>query len=319
MTESISVIIPAFNASRYLAQAVSSCLAQRLAPLEVIVVDDGSTDDTVAVAARFGPPVVCLRQANAGPSAARNLGIRAAQGEFIAFLDADDWWEPEKLARQMERFRANPNIGLVHTGVIEHDEARRTHWVNQSDRRPYSGRCTEWLFHANRIVASSVVVKRSCLEHIGLFDESLRGTEDLDLWLRIGREFEFDFVDEPLIHYRRHGSNSSQNSVMMAVSHFTVLEKAWQADSVLRSRIGVTTGRRHLSELAFHAGYQNLNLGSQRLARRLFFKSMRYQPRRLAASAYWAATLLPPGLHTQLRNLKRRWARSTNAETASAT
>src|SRR5262245_20840904 len=102
MTESlISCIVPVFNGERYLGEAIESILKQSYRPIEIIIADDGSTDDTVTVAARYGTQIRYLRQSNAGPAAARNLGLSVAAGEFVAFLDADDIWHPEKLARQM--------------------------------------------------------------------------------------------------------------------------------------------------------------------------------------------------------------------------
>jgi glycosyltransferase involved in cell wall biosynthesis len=315
----VSVIIPAYNAGRYIEQAIRSCLAQGPALLEVIVVDDGSADDTAAVVRRFGPPLRYLRQDNAGPSTARNRGIQESRGEFVAFLDADDWWEPTKLSRQLDCFRTDTAIGLVHTGVIEHDESRNVHWVSQTDRRSYTGRCTDLLFRANRIVASSVIVRRHCFDRVGLFDPSVRGAEDLDLWLRIGREFPMAFVDEPLVHYRRHESNSSRNAAVMAVNHFIAIEKAWHDDRELRARIGVKEGRRHLSEVAFYAAYQSQETGQCRQARRYFGKSLRYRPFSPKAIGYWTASLLPPRLHAQLRKLKQRWMSSSSATATSVT
>jgi glycosyltransferase involved in cell wall biosynthesis len=109
----LSVIIPAYNAARYLGAAIESVLAQAWQPLEIIVVDDGSTDDSVQVAQRYQPLVQCVQQANCGPGAARNWGIRIAQGEFLAFLDADDLWLPGKLASQMGHLDAHPELDMV--------------------------------------------------------------------------------------------------------------------------------------------------------------------------------------------------------------
>lgn len=108
----ISCIVPVFNGERYVSETLDSILAQTYRPLELIVADDGSTDGTAAVVARYGEPVRYLWQSNQGPAAARNLGVSAAQGEFVAFLDADDLWHPEKLTRQMARFHARPELSL---------------------------------------------------------------------------------------------------------------------------------------------------------------------------------------------------------------
>ncbi|QYO66339.1 glycosyltransferase family 2 protein [Leptolyngbya sp. 7M] len=117
----ISVVIPTYNYGRYIAEAIGSALGQSLAPAEIIVVDDGSADDTAAVVAGFGDAVKYIRQENAGVSAARNRGVAGSSGELIAFLDADDIWEPTKLEKQAALFRADSDIGLVHCGMREFD------------------------------------------------------------------------------------------------------------------------------------------------------------------------------------------------------
>jgi len=124
--KTISVIIPAYNHARYLAEAIDSVLAQTYAPLEIIVVDDGSTDGTPAVAASYGDRIRYIRQENAGVGAARNNGIAAARGEYLAFLDSDDIWLPEKLEREIALFDADPQLGFVHCGVEKFDESGQT-------------------------------------------------------------------------------------------------------------------------------------------------------------------------------------------------
>jgi len=155
----ISCIVPVYNGERFLAEALDSILAQSLAPFEVIVVDDGSTDTTPAVATRYGQRITYIRQDNAGPSAARNRGVRAARGELVAFLDADDIWRPDKLARQAARFAARPelDISLSHacnfwTAEMRHEE--------EHFRGPRSG----------VLPAQTLVVRRTLFDRIGLFD-----------------------------------------------------------------------------------------------------------------------------------------------------
>src|SRR5438034_9298591 len=122
----VSVIIPTYNYARYLAAAIESALAQTYAPLEIIVVDDGSTDDTLRILGAYGNRLRVLRQANQGAGAARNAGIAAARGEYVAFLDSDDLWHPRKLELQLARFASDPDLGLVHCGVEVLDEQGRT-------------------------------------------------------------------------------------------------------------------------------------------------------------------------------------------------
>jgi len=193
----ISAIIPTYNDAGRLRCAIASVLAQTEPPVELIVVDDGSTDDTRAVAASFGDRVRYVHQANQGPSAARNTGIRISTGDYIAFLDSDDSWLPEKLARQREAFTAAPESALCYTGV---------RWVNEQDGSHQDQEANDpaaiWpalRFH-NCITgsASAVCVKRDCLDSIGGFCEQLTAHEDWDVWFRIARRHPVTAVREPL-------------------------------------------------------------------------------------------------------------------------
>ena len=192
------MVIPAYNPGRHLVEAIESALLQEPAPLEVIVVDDGSTVP-VAVTDQSGVRVV--RQPNAGPSAARNRGIREAKGELIAFLDADDVWYQGKLAAQLERFR--PGVGLCSCGfeVIDSD-GTRPGWGGH-------GGGYRRLLRGNSICTSTVVARRAVLVEVGGFDERLRHGEDWAAWLDIARQSELEHVGEAFVGYRMHDSNAS--------------------------------------------------------------------------------------------------------------
>lgn len=217
MPPSVSVVIATYNHARFLPVSIGSALDQTSAPHEVIVVDDGSTDrtsDVVAEHVAADPRVRYVRQPNHGRSAARNTGIASASGELIAFLDADDVWEPEKLARQLPHF-ADRTVGVVYSALSVIDpnggavsiEKPRGHW------RPRSGRITRRLLYANFIPLSSAVVRRSLLEPAGtLFDERLEMAEDWDLWLRLSLQCAFVVVRQPLVRYRvGHPDQSTQH------------------------------------------------------------------------------------------------------------
>lgn len=195
---SVSVIIPTHNRARQVARAVDSVLAQSVAPQEIIVVDDGSDDDTGAVLAGFADQVRVLRQDNRGVSSARNLGIRAATGEWLALLDSDDWWLADKLAAQLAYHRQHPECRLSQTDEHWQRHGRR---VNKAKR--FRKKAAGWIFAPSlamcHVSPSAVLIHRSVFGRVGLFDETLPACEDYDLWLRIARHFEVGLVDEPLI------------------------------------------------------------------------------------------------------------------------
>ena len=226
-TRDVSVIIPTYQRIDVLPRALDSVLAQTHAPAEVIVIDDGSSDGTAAMLEREYPALTTIRQPNRGVSAARNAGIAAATGEWIAFLDSDDEWRPRKLERQLDAITsAIPNIPLVcHTEEIWIRDGRR---VNPMDKHAKRG---GWIFEHNldmcRISPSAVLIHRSVLESVGTFDETLPACEDYDLWLRITSRYPVHFVEEPLVvKYGGHEDQLSRRFWGMDRFRIRALEKA---------------------------------------------------------------------------------------------
>ncbi|MGH7598337.1 MAG: glycosyltransferase [bacterium] len=203
-----SVIIPTFNRAAFLREAIDSVLAQTEKDFELIVVDDGSTDHTRDLVAEYGDRIRYFFQPNAGASAARNLGIRHARGNFMAFLDSDDLWLPKKLARQMQWMAAHPDILLCYTDEIW---IRRGVRVNQKMIHAKAGGQIYPLCLPRCIISpSSVLMRRELFDAVGLFDEQLPVCEDYDLWLRVAARFEVGFIPELLIVKR--GGHSDQLS-----------------------------------------------------------------------------------------------------------
>jgi glycosyltransferase involved in cell wall biosynthesis len=207
----VRVVIPTFNNARFVGAAIQSALDQSVGDLEVVVVDDGSTDATREVVEAIPDRrVVYRRQENQGPSAARNNALRDATNELVAFLDADDLWLPDKLARQLALLDASEAVGLVHGAYIVVDEQG-----GELRRRlgpGISGRVADRLAVENLVSGSATtsLVRRGLLDRVGLFDESLRGGEDWDLWFRIARVAELAYVPEPIAKIRLHGRNSTR-------------------------------------------------------------------------------------------------------------
>ncbi len=208
MTAPVSVIIPTFNRSGPLQRALESVLGQTLAAQDVCVVDDGSTDDTRYVVERYFPQVHYVFQENAGVSAARNLGVRQTFAPWLAFLDSDDVWHPDKLAKQMEVADRDAHVQLVHCDEIWIRNGRR---VNPMDKhRKQGGNIFEQSLSMCAISPSAVLLKRTLFESIGEFDEGLPACEDYDLWLRICCRHAVHYIDEQLL--TKYGGHEDQLS-----------------------------------------------------------------------------------------------------------
>jgi glycosyltransferase involved in cell wall biosynthesis len=207
----VSVIIPTYNRSQYICYAIDSVLAQTYENIEIIVVDDGSTDDTRDILQLYDSKIKYIFQNNSGPSTARNSGIKQANGDLIAFLDSDDIWLPEKLEYQVQLLEQSPDsIGLVACGYyiidalgkkIGNPKINRNHKIHKSF-------LIEIMVHnALSGGGSGALVRRECFKKVGLFDEELWIGEDWDIWIRISKQYEIAFVESPLFKYRTHLGN----------------------------------------------------------------------------------------------------------------
>jgi glycosyltransferase involved in cell wall biosynthesis len=204
----ISVVIPSYNRAHTLQRALQSVFDQSSAVDEVILVDDGSTDDSAAMVARNYPGVSVIRQPNSGVSAARNKGIEAAQYNWIALLDSDDCWLPQKIQAVRDAALKHPGFVLYHSDEIW---VRRGVRVNPMQKHRKSG---GWIFAQClplcAISPSAAVIRKSALQDLGLFDESLPACEDYDLWLRLCHRFPVHFIEQPLI--TKYGGHEDQLS-----------------------------------------------------------------------------------------------------------
>jgi len=215
MNSSVSVVIAAYNRAGYLGETIESALAQTHKPMEVIVVDDGSTDDTRAVVARYEPGVRYLWQPNAERGAARNRGWRLAQGEFVAFLDSDDLWRPDKLQRDLDLFRRRPEVGVVYADVELIDAQGRSLGVRP--RPHHEGWVTSDLLRENFVILSAHLMRSAAIREVGGFREerALSGSEDWELWVRLSTRRQFAHVTVPTTRYRAHANNSMSNAAGM--------------------------------------------------------------------------------------------------------
>ena len=207
----VSVVIATYNMARYLPQAVQSVLSQSYTNVEVQIVDDGSSDETAAVVRQWqeDPRVRVHRQVNGGQARAKNQGVTLSRGRFVAFLDADDLWLPDKLARQMPLFKGHPEVGVVYSDYQCVDG--EGHVLAQELARMRRGWVSDALLIENFVGYSTGVVRRECLERYGGFDETLRMGIDYDLWLRLSAHYQFDFVPEKTMQYRIWSGQMSKN------------------------------------------------------------------------------------------------------------
>jgi glycosyltransferase involved in cell wall biosynthesis len=285
MTENVSVIIPAYNAAAYVGRAIESVLAQTHAPLEILVVDDGSMDRTADIIAGYEPAVHLVRKPNGGPASARNLGAKLAQGRWLALLDADDWWQPNKLSVQL-REATSPNIGLIHC-LPDHRSEPVPIRLSFDD-----------LWKKNWIINSSVLIRRDVFEKLGGFDEAkeLISVEDYNLWLRIASS-EWTIVTCPhvLVHYTRGIGISANYDRFLRASLYNI--------DILQHRLGLAApmADRRRNDIIFEFARQALYERDLAAARRFFRQafSSRKSPRR---ALYLMASLLPE----PILDIKRR-------------
>lgn len=233
-TPLVSVVVPAFNQGRYLADAIHSAVSQTYTNLEVIVVDDGSTDDTRDIVRRISDPRLrYVHQENRGLSAARNTGIRHALGSFLSFLDADDLFCSEKLARLLNAFVEKPELGFVAGQAILVDEQGVP--LGERFERPVPDESTEWLL-GNPLHVGSVLLRREWQERVGFFDEELRSYEDWDMWLRLARAgCPMGWVPYPVSQYRFHRAQMTRLGEQMTTATFAVLQKTLRDTSLPES------------------------------------------------------------------------------------
>ncbi|SIN94008.1 Glycosyltransferase involved in cell wall bisynthesis [Singulisphaera sp. GP187] len=281
-------VIPVYNSADTIDRAIESVLAQTYPPAEVVVVDDGSVDDSAAVAARYPSPVVVVRQANAGPGAARNRGVRESSAEWVAFLDADDTWLPDKHEREMT-LMSDPNVGVVH--------AR-----GPSSYIPAPPNVTfENLWTENCVSLSSAVVRRTAWDAVGGFDESraLISVEDHNLWLRLAAAgWRIITYPEDLFHYTRNEGSLSLRFEQFTRAKITNLEMIGKL-----LELDPKTVRQRILELHIQQGRVLIHGRNLSLARRFLTVALQESPS-LETLSLWLSTFVPTRLLDLRQNLQ---------------
>jgi glycosyltransferase involved in cell wall biosynthesis len=300
----VSVVIPTYNSAVMVKEAIESVLSQTYSNFEISVVDDGSTDDTEKVVRQFGDRVRYFKQANQGVSAARNAGIKQARSEYIAFLDSDDLWLPEKLAEEVPLLDTDPKVGLVYCdwAVVCGESVLQSSYLK--DLPAASGYIFDELIQSGFILTSGVVVRRACLEDVGDFDTSLSIAQDYDLWLRISYRWRVQLVNRCLFTKRSWDGSLSSNLIKTAQERIALYHKTLRdlSDMTPRSRHLV---RRQLSLNYWDVGYDHFDKFDFKEARSNFSSSLRYDRTNVNALAYWAATYLPTSFVRVAKAAKR--------------
>jgi glycosyltransferase involved in cell wall biosynthesis len=315
MPPTVSVVIPAYNAARWIEETLQSVFAQDYPDYEVIVVDDGSTDNTAEVVARF-PQVRCIRKPNGGQASARNVGIRAAQGQYIAFLDADDVWRPEKLRVQMDLLQKT-GLAWVHSYIYYFDgqtgkpfdvsKPLFSKWFLRTE-----GNIAESLMIYNRIYSPTPVVKRSVFDEVGFFDEALllRNREDWEMWLRIAARYPVGIIRRPLAGYRVHPTSSLRREDLgrLFASELAVVEKICAHEPQLASLRNWAIAWRYLQVAMFLIAQ-----GRVTTACTFYRRALHIRPHLLTALFWLACAIGGPALPwatrtwTKLRELRSRY------------
>jgi glycosyltransferase involved in cell wall biosynthesis len=302
----ISVIIPAYNCAAFLPETLESVFAQTCGDIEIILVDDGSTDNTRTVIAPHLDRITYIRQENKGLSAARNTGIRAAKGDFIALLDADDSWAAEKLDKQLPRF-ADTEVGIVYSDFsVRYSDGRfqSSYLVN----RPLAseGNILENYIQSRFLFPSTMVIRRRCFEEFGGFDEEMLACEDIELFARICSRWKAAMVKEPLVTRYEGTHNLTANSRRMNQYTILALKKVLLKEPALprstRKVIYKELGQQH-----WWYGYGAYKEGNMGLARQSLMASIRCDPHNLRAAAFViAASFLPAPTLKLLRQARSR-------------
>jgi len=300
----VSVIIPVYNAASTVAGAIESVLAQTFTDFEIIAIDNGSIDRSLDVLAQYSGRIKILKEPKRGPSAARNTGVRASSGEYLAFLDADDWWRPTMLERTVQALDGDPDSVLVFTDLALADSTGREQMASLvGESHPPT--VDEMLERLWPILPSAVLMRRRAFDLAGGFDEALIAFEDVYLWLRAREYGNFRYLAEPLAVWRfalfpdplKPGGGQEQAGVVF--------------ERLVRERYGVSghhhvlARRRAPRSILGYIGLRALREGDRSLARRAFARAIRFDPLRVRNYLRFTRTLLPDAMARALSGRSR--------------
>ncbi|GAB2929842.1 hypothetical protein GCM10027181_30980 [Rheinheimera gaetbuli] len=306
MAPLVSVIIPCYNNAAMLSSAITSVLTQDYANIEVIVIDDGSTDDSISVLSQFGDKITLIQQTNQGPAAARNAGLQAAAGEYIAFNDSDDLWLPGKLTEQVSYLQQHPNVGLCYCGWTEWDgtTALANVTANLVDVAPVIAPkqpgSEGWLYldllKESVIHTITAVLRREVIDNVGMFNTDYRIGEDHDFWLRVSQKYRIAKLNRVYALYRNNPASITKK-VQDKNYSLLVLESAvahYGIASPCGEKIAPKTLNTYLGDRHFNYGYNAMLGGKPDKAKVSFTGCIRHKYKLPKAIAFWLICSIAP-------------------------
>jgi len=301
----VDVIVPCYNVEHHVRRALDSVLAQTHQDFSIYAVNDGSTDNTMQVLETYAPRCISISQAHAGPAAARNRAIRESASPFIAFIDADDEWLPEKLERQISLLRQNKSLGMVCSHCLISTSASEENRHILHNDEPGTGRLFQHLVRNCFVFTPTVVVRRRCLEEIGFFNEALPVSEDFNLWLRIAARWEIAVVPEVLAIVKKRSGNLSTTTLPQERlrSGVAALEHVTASCSSL-SPVEQHALRLALAERIYFYGSYLLSTGAKRASRKHLASAWELQATHWRALVKLALSFLPGEIHGSLARLR---------------
>ncbi|MGH8547797.1 MAG: glycosyltransferase [Methylococcales bacterium] len=300
----VSVIIPSYNSEAYIAETIDSVLMQDYPAIELLIVDDGSTDRTLEVIQSYGQLLRLISQENRGVSAARNRGIQEAKGQFICLLDHDDYWYSDKISRQIGVFEAHPETAIVYSnhtlwhadsaGIFPDPDSFNRISVNDDIDHDFSG----WIYHLLLldcwVLTGTAMIRSEVFRKCGVFDESLPFSEDWDLWIRISRAYPYQKLRNVTTLYRQHLQQDSKK--LRSVDYRTVLlinsVNKWGLYSQDKRCLPTSQFYRQLAQHHAAFGLHHLQSGSKKIAMLSFFKAWVACPFKIKSIGYAFAGLL---------------------------
>ncbi len=301
----VSVVIPTYNSAQFLGEALQSIFSQTFDDYEIIVVNDGSTDDTESVVKLYINRIKYIYQENGGPAKARNRGIKESSSKYIAFLDADDIWLPSKLEKQVLMFRQRPELAMIFTAVL----ILRADGVSPSkyDKRKLlmKGNIARNIFLHSGVATPTVMVQKEIFDKIGLFEEDLRIGEDDNMWIRIAANHQIELIDEPLVKCRFHPDSLTKDKRKLLEDVQTNIRLLSHRYEGVKEKIEDAIPRK-LSNVQFAMGYHFFEGQNHKEARRAFARGIRCYIWKWENYLYLLLSFLPISVIHKLKMVKRK-------------